>query len=165
MNDNGRVKILGYSIGELIITAMRLQLGAWMIVNGLNHWLPIFPQPMGSSPDAQRLLVGLIESGLFDLVKAAELVGGVLLILDLYVPFALVILLPISVVVFYFNAILQQRWNQVLYMGVLCMYFNIALLLAYIHYYLPMLAPRSRNSSWRDLAKIPAALTGRDTAD
>jgi uncharacterized membrane protein YphA (DoxX/SURF4 family) len=161
MNDNGRIKILGYAPGELLLTAARLQLGAWMIVNGLNHWLPIFPQPLGSTVDSQRLLVALIESGLFDLVKAVEVVGGILLILNLYVPLALLMLLPISIVVYYFDAVLQQRWNRILYMGVLCFYINLALLVAYVRYYFPMLTPWSQPGTWRDVAGIPDALRGR----
>lgn len=162
MNNNGRIKWFGFTPGELLVTLGRLQLGGWMIVNGLNHWLPIFPQPLGTEPVAQQLLVALIESGLFGVVKAVEVVGGVLLIFDLYVPLALVALLPVSVVVYYFNAILQQRWNQIIYMGVLCLYLNVILLVAYLRYYLPLLAPRSPCGSWRDLRRLLPALKGRD---
>jgi uncharacterized membrane protein YphA (DoxX/SURF4 family) len=161
MNSDSRFRILGFTWGELLITVARLQLGGWMIVNGLNHWLPIFPQPMGSAPRAQHLLVGLIESGLFGLVKIVEVIGGVLLIFNLYVPLALVILLPISVIVYYFNAVLQLRWSQILYMGTLCLYLNVILMFAYLRYYLQMLTPWSEIGSWRDLAEIPSALRGR----
>ena len=51
-----------------------------MLVNGLNHWLRIFPQPLGSTPEDSALLVTLIQTGLFGVVKAVEVVGGVLLI-------------------------------------------------------------------------------------
>lgn len=162
MKNDGSIKWLGFTPGELLVTLARLQLGGWMIVNGLNHWLPIFPQPLGSAPLAQQLLVALIESGLFGVVKAIEVIGGVLLVFDLYVPLALVALLPVSVVVYYFNAILQQRWNQLLYMGVMCFYLNVILMAAYLRYYLPMLAPRSPCGSWHDLKRLLPALLGGD---
>jgi hypothetical protein len=104
--------------------------------------------------------VALIESNLFSLVKVIEVIGGVLLIFNLYVPLALVMLLPVSIVVFYFDAVLQLRWNRILYMGVLCMYLNIILLFAYLRYYFPILTPTSSIGSWRDLARLPAALRG-----
>lgn len=156
----GSFRLAGFTPGELLLAIARLQLGAWMIVNGLNHWLPIFPQPLGSTPLAQQLLVALIESNLFSLVKLIEVAGGVLLIFNLYVPLALVMLLPVSIVVFYFDAVLQLRWNRVLYMGVLCMYLNIILLFAYLRYYFPMLTPTSHIGSWADLKRLPAALRG-----
>jgi DoxX len=157
-----RFRLLGFTPGELILTLARLQLGAWMVVNGLNHWLPIFPQPLSSTPKTSLLLVALIESGLFGLVKAVELFGGVLLLLNLYVPLALVLLLPMSIVVYYFNAVLQGRWNEVLYMGTLCLYLNIILMFAYIRYYLPMLGPKSATGAWADLKRLPGVLRGLD---
>ena len=161
MNASSKWTIGGLGIGELLITLCRLQLGGWMIVNGLNHWFRIFPQPLGSEPVAQQLLVALIESGLFGVVKAAEVVGGVMLLFDLCTPLALVMLMPVSVVVYYFNAILQMRWDRLLYMGVLCMYLNVILLVAYLRYYLRMLSLRAPVGSWQDLKQIPAALAGR----
>ncbi|OYU41939.1 MAG: hypothetical protein CFE44_26905, partial [Burkholderiales bacterium PBB4] len=51
--------------GRLTLHAMRLYLGAWMVINGLNHWLPIFPQPFGGNPLSQLYLTSLVDTGLF----------------------------------------------------------------------------------------------------
>ena len=55
---------------------VRLLFAAWMIPAGLNHFVPLFPQPMGTQPLSNELVVALIDSHLFDLVKAVELVVG-----------------------------------------------------------------------------------------
>jgi uncharacterized membrane protein YphA (DoxX/SURF4 family) len=148
----------------LAMTAMRLLLGAWMLVNGLNHWLPIFPQPTGSDPIKSELLVSLIETGLFGVVKAIEVVGGALLICGRFVPFALVLLMPISAVVFYSDAIISQRWNRIFYMGNDCLYMNVLLLFGYLRHYLPMLAYNAQPGSAADLKQIGAAIRGDVTA-
>lgn len=139
------------SIVWFVLDAMRLLLGAWMIVNGLNHFLPIFPQPMGSFPLSSQLIIALIETGLFGIVKIVELVGGVMLIANRFVPLALAILMPMSVVVFYNDAVLQHRWDRVFYMGVDCFYMNVILMLAYIRHYLPMMVYKTDMGTLQDL--------------
>jgi uncharacterized membrane protein YphA (DoxX/SURF4 family) len=156
------------SVGRVVwlaMSAMRLLLGAWMVINGLNHWLPIFPQPMGSFPLSNQLIVTLIETGLFGLVKAVELVGGIMLIADRFVPLALVLLLPMSVVVFYNDAVLQHRWDRVIYMGVDCFYMNVILMLGYIRYYLPMMTFKSELGTLQDLKKLPTIFQAPKTGD
>jgi hypothetical protein len=59
-------------VGTLIITFFRLMLGAWMIVNGLNHVLlmlglpSIYPQPVGTLHLSNVMLISMIETGMFD---------------------------------------------------------------------------------------------------
>ena len=55
---------------------IRFLFAAWMIPAGLNHFIPLFPQPMGSQPLSQELISALIDSNIFDLVKAVELIAG-----------------------------------------------------------------------------------------
>src|SRR5687768_9768516 len=45
---------------------VRLLFAAWMIPAGLNHFVPLFPQPMGSQPLSQELIRALLDSHLFD---------------------------------------------------------------------------------------------------
>lgn len=157
------VKINAAVIGRLILTLMRLTLGAWMINSGLSHWLtnwgfpPIFPQPLGTLPASNAMLVTLIETGVFDIVKACELLGGILLLLDLFVPLALAMTLPISFMVF-FNAIVLNLRYELLFstsMSVWCLYLNVILILAYLRYYLPLLTCRASLGSLDDFRKLP----------
>ncbi|MBP0630447.1 DoxX family protein [Cupriavidus sp. AcVe19-1a] len=152
--------------GRLVITLMRLVLGAWMINSGLSHWLtnfgfpPIFPQPLGTLPASNAMLVTLIETGVFDIVKACELIAGLLLLLDLFVPFALAMTLPISFMVFFNAIVLNLRFGMLLStsMSVWCLYLNVILILAYLRYYLPMLACGTSPGGLEDFKRLPAAV-------
>ena len=148
------------AISRLVLTVMRLYLGAWMVVNGLNHWVPIFPQPFGGSPLSQLFITSLVDTGLFGFAKALEVIGGLMLILDIFTPLGLALLLPVSGMVYFNAAYLQGRWFRVwgdngLYMGTGCFFMNIILMLVYVRYYLPMLSMKSTMGPLRDLALLP----------
>ncbi|MGD9843075.1 MAG: DoxX family protein [Steroidobacteraceae bacterium] len=155
MTTERKVKFDVELVVKLVLTGMRLLLGAWMFLQGLNHFIHLYPQPMGSWPQASALLVTLIDTGLFDVVKMVEIVGGVLLLTGWFVPLALVILMPISTVVFYNDAVLQHRIARVFYLGTGCMYMNVILLVAYIRYYIPMMSCHSSLGHVRDFKKLP----------
>jgi len=151
-------------IAQLFISFLRLFLGAWMIVSGTSYWLhqfgyqPIFPQPFGTLPDSNKMLITFVEVGLFDLVKTLEIVGGLMLVCNVFVPLGLVILFPISGMVFYNAVFLNHRYDGILsvtYMGTGCLYMNVILLLAYIKYYLPMLSLNARSGSIADIKRLP----------
>lgn len=141
------IKIDIWFIGTLIITFFRVMLGAWMIVNGINHLLPmwgfanVYPQPLGTLHLSNVMLVSMIETGMFDYVKVAELVVGLCLVFNRFVPLALLIAMPLSLVVFYNSIALNLRFERIFsfYMAVWCTYMNVVLLLAYIKSYMPML--------------------------
>jgi len=152
------------TLGQLVISFLRLYLGAWMIVSGTSYWLhqlgyqPIFPQPFGSLPDSNKMLITFVEVGLFDLVKTLEIVGGLLLVLNIFVPLGLLILFPISGMVFYNAVFLNHRYDGILsltYMGTACLYMNVVLMLVYIKHYLPMLGMNARSGSITDIKHLP----------
>ena len=51
---------------------VRLIFAAWMIPAGLNHFVTLFPQPLGTQPLSQELFLALFDSHLFDLVKLVD---------------------------------------------------------------------------------------------
>lgn len=152
------------TLGQIFISFLRLYLGAWMIVSGTSYWLhqlgyqPIFPQPFGSMPDSNKMLITFVEVGLFDLVKTLEIVGGVLLVCNIFVPLGLIILLPISGMVFYNAIFLNHRYDGIFsltYMGTACLYMNVVLVLVYIKHYLPMLRMNAGSGSITDVKHLP----------
>ena len=164
MNLTQHLKFDARTIGALIISFLRLYLGAWMIVSGSSYWLhelgyqPIFPQPFGTLPDSNKMLITFVEIGLFDIVKTLEIIGGLMLVCKIFVPLGVVILFPISAMVFYNAVFLNQRYDGILsvtYMGTACLYMNVVLLLAYIRYYLPMLKFDAEMGSLSDFKRIP----------
>jgi uncharacterized membrane protein YhaH (DUF805 family)/uncharacterized membrane protein YphA (DoxX/SURF4 family) len=122
---------------------VRLVFAAWMIPAGLNHFLPLFPQPMGSQPLSMELIVALLDSHLFDLVKAVELIVGVGVLFGFYTPLALLICMPVSFGVFYWDAPLEGWGSFAAIYGYSTLLCNVLLLLAYNKYYRPMFTLRA----------------------
>ena len=108
----------------------RQAFAAWMIPAGVNHFFPIFPQPMGSQPLSQELISALIDSHLFDLVKAVELFAGVCLLVGFHVPLALLVCMPVSFCVFYWDAPLEGWGSRAALFGYSVLLCNILLCLA-----------------------------------
>jgi uncharacterized membrane protein YphA (DoxX/SURF4 family) len=78
-------------------TAARLFLGLVFTVFGLNFFLHFLPTP-ASPPRAAAFAGALFASGyLFPLLKATEVVAGLLLLGGFFVPLALAVLAPIVI--------------------------------------------------------------------
>jgi len=90
-----------------IFTAMRLLLGAAMLLSGINHFLGVVPLPEWHDPLALQLMTAFDHSGLLGVAKAIHLVGGALLLSNRLVPFALAALLPVNVCAFYIAVVLE----------------------------------------------------------
>ena len=126
----------------------RLVFAAWMIPAGLNHFVRLFPQPMGSQPLSHELIVALIDSHLFDIVKAVELIAGVCVLLGFYTPLALIICMPVSFCVFFWDAPLEGWGSRAAIFGYSALLFNVLLCLAYSRNYRSMFALRSKPRSF-----------------
>ena len=113
--------------------------GGWFVYAGLNHWFHFTPQPYGQNPLSIDLTTALIESGLFDLVKAVEAITGLLVLIGAFVPLALVAALPVSVVVAYFNLVLEHNGIVNYLAGGLVLGINALLMLGYLDSYKAML--------------------------
>ena len=111
---------------------VRLVFAAWMIPAGLNHFVPLFPQPMGSQPLSHELIVALIDSHLFDLVKAVELIAGICVLTGFYAPLALILCMPVSFCVFFWDAPLEGWGSRAAIFGYAALLANVLLCLAYI---------------------------------
>ena len=122
---------------------VRLVFAAWMIPAGLNHFVTLFPQPLGSQPLSQELFLALFDSHLFDLVKAVELVAGIGVLLGFYVPLSLVICMPVSFCVWYWDTPLEGWGSVASIFGTAVLVCNVLLCLAYIGSYRSMFAVRS----------------------
>lgn len=126
---------------------VRLAFGAWMIPAGVNHFYNIFPQPMGRQPLSHELIVALIDSHLFDVVKIVELLAGIAVLTGFYTPLALLLCMPVSFNVFYWDAPLEGWGSRAALFGYSVLGCNLLLCLAYIRSYREMFAwssaPRS----------------------
>ena len=127
---------------------VRLVFGAWMVPAGLNHFIPLFPQPMGSQPLSHELIVALLDSHLFDMVKAVEFIAGVSVLAGIYTPLALVMCMPVSFCVFYWDTPLEGWGSRASIFGEAVLGCNLLLCLAHIKSYRSMFALRSKPRSF-----------------
>lgn len=122
---------------------VRLVFAAWMIPAGLNHFVTLFPQPLGTQPLSQELFLALFDSHLFDLVKAVELVAGIGVLFGFYLPLSLLICMPVSFCVWYWDTPLEGWGSVASIFGSAVLVCNVLLCLAYIRSYSSMFALRS----------------------
>jgi len=96
-----------HTISKHIPTAARLFLGLVFTVFGLNFFLHFLPMP-SAPPRAAAFAGALFASGyLFPLLKATEVVAGLLLLGGLFVPLALAVLAPIVINIVGFHLFLE----------------------------------------------------------
>ncbi|HVW68005.1 MAG TPA: DoxX family membrane protein [Steroidobacteraceae bacterium] len=147
-----------------LVTVVRVMMGAEFLVNGLNWWVKLIGPYPSISDFAQHAppadFVGaMIQTGvMFHLVKGTELLAGIALLTNRFVPLVLVAVFPVTVPVFIVDVILIHHLRG-FFMGAGAMLMNTFLLFSYLHCYRPMLQPRAIPDA-RDPqgASIPAPL-------
>ena len=123
---------------------VRLLFASWMIPAGVNHFIPLFPQPMGSQPLSQELISALIDSSLFDLVKAVELIAGICVLTGFFASLALLVCMPVSFCVFYWDAPLEGWGSRAALFGYSVLLCNVLLCIAYSKSYCAMFSLRAK---------------------
>ncbi len=85
----------------------RIILGLIFTVFSINFFVPFLPMPE-PTPEAGAFLGALMASGyMFYVIKIVELVGGIMLLIGICIPFALLLLAPIVVNIFLFHIFLD----------------------------------------------------------
>jgi len=122
-------------IKSVSVVAARVVLGLIYFVFGLNFFLHFLPTPPSSGGVADAFLGGLFQSGyFFPMLKSIEVVLGAFLLIGLFVPLALVVLMPISLNILLFHAFLAGNAT----MGIVIVLLNLYLAWAYRDYYKPL---------------------------
>jgi uncharacterized membrane protein YphA (DoxX/SURF4 family) len=122
-------------------TAARILMGLIFFVFGLNGFLQFLPQP---PPPARALAfaMALIQTGyLFPLLKGTEVLVGILLLSNRFVPLALALVAPIVVNIVAFHAALAPSG---LPLAFLVLALELYLAWSYRKLYAPMLAARTK---------------------
>ena len=112
---------------KTVVIIARILLGAIFVLFGLNAFLHFLPKQF--PPGIAGLFVGaMFQSHYILFVSAIEVISGALLLVNRYVPFALVILAPIIVNILIFHLLLPPvGWQP----GVLA---AILWIILFIHY-------------------------------
>jgi len=118
-----------------LVLVGRVVFGAWMLVNGVNHFfVSLYPEPAGHEPLAVQLMAALVHSRLLGVAMAIELVTGALILAGVFMPVALCVVMPICVCAVYWSLILEhQPLGAVLALTAFAL--NGLLMLAYVDYY------------------------------
>ncbi|HEY4340880.1 MAG TPA: DUF805 domain-containing protein [Steroidobacteraceae bacterium] len=118
-----------------VILLGRVIFGAWMLVNGANHFFfSLWPAPIGHEPLAIELMAALSHSGLLGVAMAIQLVAGALILVGLFVPVALCVVMPISTCALFWSVILDHQPLGAL-LAAAAFALNGLLMLAYLEYY------------------------------
>jgi hypothetical protein len=88
------------------IASARLALGLIFTVFGLNGFLHFLPQPPTSGPAADFAMALAATGYMFPLIKGTEVVAGMLLLANRWVPLALTVLAPVVVNIVAFHVFL-----------------------------------------------------------
>ena len=91
------------SAGRMVTAILRVLLGLMFLVFGLNGFLNFIPAPKDLPPDVMAVNTGLMKGGYMAVVAATEIVVAVLLLVNRFVPLALVLLAPIVVGIITFH--------------------------------------------------------------
>jgi hypothetical protein len=121
------------------VLVLRLLFGLHFLVNGLNFFFHFFSIPAPHSPLALELMRGLVDTGLFNIVKVVEVATGIALLVNRFVPLALVIAFPVAIGVGFTDVLLIGTWFGGWFLGAGTVLLNAVLLFAYLRYYRPML--------------------------
>lgn len=114
----------------------RILLGAVFFVFGLNAFLSFLPMPPMQGM-AGQFVGALVQSGyFFPFLKSVETIGGLLLILGLFMPLNLLMLFPITLNIMLFHLFLGLDGIPI---AVLMMLAHLLLLFGYRSYYKDML--------------------------
>ena len=134
---------------KYVIWAVRFWYAAWMIPAGLEHFYHIYPQPGANSshPIAAEMLAALLNTHLFDLVKAVELITGLAVLFGFFSPLALLMCMPVAFCVFWWDSPLSDWNTSSVIAGARVLASNVFLCIAYVVSFRAMFTPRATVAS------------------
>lgn len=92
---------------KIAATICRYLLGLMFFVFGLNGFLHFIPLPPPTSPVALQFMMAMVVSHYLVLVFLVQLIGGILLLVNRFVPLALTLLAPVIVNILNFHILMN----------------------------------------------------------
>lgn len=147
-------------IEKYVILALRYYFGAHTFISGINHYLLFFPDPLPLKPELTgRFMTVLVDSHMYDLCKVIEIIVGFALLTGAFVPLALILEVPVTMIIFYMS-VWMTGTERTIFTGWRELLLNFALLSAYFGYFKPILlrAFLPLRPIWRERLTIDESL-------
>ena len=120
-----------------VFMVLRILLGIFVLIFGLNKFLNFLPAPEGMSANAGAYFGALVNGKTMDLVALVEIVAGLALIFNKFGALMAVILMSVSVNAVLFHAVLDPG-NIVPALALLAL--NVVALIGYKYKYKALLS-------------------------
>lgn len=152
------------------VVAVRWLFGLQCLLSGLNWWFKILPFPNIFDPPGMpvkaEIVRTMIDSGwMFTAAKCLEILLGLSLLLNRFVPLMLVAAFPVIFMTFMLDAnfvtafiawtngaaplhVVMVKIFDMLYFGGACIVMHVFLIVAYIEAYRPMFNSRAVPTNW-----------------
>ncbi len=142
------------TVERYLVVFARTYLGAFNFAAGLNYFVLVWPQPVIGEPVAAAYVESSMQMGLFQLAKVLELVGGFMLLANIFAPLGLALLFPVTATIFVINT-LYSDLAQIQFIGAKNMALHLFLLAAYASYFYALLKARAEiEPVWRTADRI-----------
>ena len=128
------------SFGRIATAIARVLLGLMFLVFGLNGFLNFMPQPKDMPQEIMTVTGSLMKAGYMTVVSGAEVLIGVLLLSNRFVPLALAMLAPIIVGILTFHIFLAPA---TIVPGIVVLLMELYLAWAYRGAFRPMLRAKT----------------------
>lgn len=128
------------SFARHLPTIARILLGLMFLFFGLNGFLNFMPAPKDMPQDIMTVMGALMKAGYITVVSGTEVLVGVLLLANRFVPLALALLAPIVVGIITFHLYLAPA---TIAPGIVVLVLELYLAWAYRNAFCPMLAMRT----------------------
>ncbi|WEK46506.1 MAG: hypothetical protein P0Y56_16090 [Candidatus Andeanibacterium colombiense] len=132
----------------------RYYLGGFNLVSGLNYFFLFWPQPVVTDSTGNEFVYAAMQLKLFTFAKICEIIGGLTLVTNRFVPLGLVVLMPVTLNIFLVNV----PWSPLPHVQLSVtrnLVMHCILLAAYANYFYPMLKFRAAPQPvWRDPSRI-----------
>ena len=140
------------SFASVAPAVARILLGLMFFVFGLNGFLHFIPQPKDPMSEwAMALFTGFMKSGyMMPLIFGTQTLVGALLLINRFVPLALVLIAPVIVNIIAFHLFLSPA---TIAPGIVVLVLELYLAWSYRKLYCPMLAFRARPGAGPCLAE------------
>jgi hypothetical protein len=133
---------------------IQMAFGMHSLISGLNYFFEFLPLPNVSHPIAGPFVNSMTAMGLFGVIKIVEVLVGFALILNRFVPLALLAELPTSITIAWMSVIVVHS-DRAVYTGLKEILFNVILLAWFAGWFTPLLRPRAEGrpiwSEWRNM--------------